>query len=1348
MKAVFFTFFFLCFMLLRAQNPFVETISIEQGLSQGFVPSITQDEDGFLWFATKNGLNRYDGYNFKVFRNDPFDTLSLNSNEVIHVEAVGDFLFVNTVSDKPMLFHRKTHRFYSVEQMFPGNRGALGKIFALSNHSVCASYLDVNITGIYSLNWPPNLDEIILSDTSNVSIEKYFQVHILSTPPGFLDFCLSNDKKNYVLLTNSGIQIRGINSGAIVEIPFPDHIQNMNKKEYLFSQVVHDDNGIFRVLLENNILSFDGVRWQEGALSFIPVGWVYQDQKNNLLWLNTGDQVYGFGLQASHHFTQPVWQLDIGKLVKSIFVDNTGILWLGTDAHGIRKFNPRSGVFKNYLQGYSIYCQPVYNGRNHVFLSDLRKGAWYSKILDLQSGVARDLEELGLPKPYDNHLCITENGNFWYFAEEIGHIRTRLVRYNPEKKTVDYFYFDYPPLNDFPELKYAHPGQIWIFTSVKLIRFDIGSQTFHYFDNTDEPLSREMAVEITTDGIIWIGTVNGLVKAVPQQDGTYAFNSLKAEQGNRNSLPTNSVKSLLIDPAHPEILWIGTNGKGLCRLDTEKNQISVFSVANGILPDDVVYGILPDDESPLNLWISTNRGLTRFCPETGFSQHFTRNDGLQDNEFNTYAAFKGQDGRLFFGGVNGLTIFNPKDLVLNSQPPEIKLTHLSINGERLSPGDSTNILTTDIAFTQRIDLPHHKNNLLLEYAVMDFTTPENNQFSFYLQGAEAPWTHIGFEHSAQYLNLSPGKYVFRVLGTNSFGIQAQKPASIIIVIHAPWYLTWPALVVYTLLFILAGYLFNQYQLVQRLKTAEAKRLKNLDQFKTRFYTNITHEFRTPLTVILGVTEQLINKAKEHTHPLNLIKRNGENLLRLINQILDLTKLESHDLKINYVQGDVLAFLKYISESLHSLANAQNVMLKVESSQVSIILDYDPERLMQIIHNLLSNAIKFTPSGGRVIMNAIVKDQKLMIEVSDSGIGIPEEMQPFLFDRFFQVRTHGTFSSEVFMEKAEKHGSSGIGLSLTRELVQIMGGTIRVESPRPDGQPGTVFTVTLPVSNRAPMEKEPLQVSLNTISQKETGKESLPEKDIKILLIEDNPDVMEYLASCLDERYHLAFAYNGRVGIEAALEHIPDLIISDVMMPEKDGLEVCDFLKNDERTSHIPIILLTAKVTMEARLAGLRRGADVYLDKPFHEEELLVWIEQLIARQQRLKLRYENLSIDLKSEFPDSQDEALELEDSFVTKFRNILEEHFGNPDFSVDDVVDKMGMSRAQLYRKLNSLTGKTVTSHLNAIRLGKAAELLKTGKLTVSEVAYEVGYNDPKYFSRIFTEAYGQSPGQYARSN
>jgi signal transduction histidine kinase/DNA-binding response OmpR family regulator len=554
----------------------------------------------------------------------------------------------------------------------------------------------------------------------------------------------------------------------------------------------------------------------------------------------------------------------------------------------------------------------------------------------------------------------------------------------------------------------------------------------------------------------------------------------------------------------------------------------------------------------------------------------------------------------------------------------------------------------------------------------------------------------------------------------------------------------------------ADFALRESRLHQEKNQMEADRLREMDDFKSRFFTNITHEFRTPLTIILGMAEQLSKDEtdEQKTGMLGLVKRNGESLLRLVNQILDLAKLESKTLKINYVQGDVLTYLKYIAESLHSLANAQNVMLRVESDHPKIVMDYDPERFLQIIHNLLSNAIKFTPSGGKVVLQADLQGQWLHVSVKDSGAGIPEDELPHLFERFFQAKNQEH-------AKAGPIGASGsgIGLSLTSELVRAMGGEIFVES---EVGAGSTFWVKLPVTNsRAFVEKAPstkldgIDISLKPLPVRSAlGPQNEDTSIPQILLIEDNSDVVEYLTVCLSSPLaggrevtcRLDFAYNGEAGIEKALETVPDLIVSDVMMPIKDGFEVLETLKNDERTSHIPIILLTAKADVESRLRGLRRGADAYLAKPFHQEELMVTVDNLLELRRKLQEKYGKLENGEGLNFPISQfpiSNPPDPEDAFLQKLRSVVEANLSDTEFEMPQLERALAMSRSQIYRKVKALTGKSPSLFIRSIRLHHGRRLLQTTDLTVSEIAYEVGYSGLNNFSDAFLEEFGERPGK-----
>ena len=1337
-------------LVASAQEPRLEVISVEQGLSQGYVPSVCQDEDGFLWFMTNNGLNRYDGYDFKVFRNNPHDSFSLSDNTADQIVDAGDFIFIIKGIRAFDLFNRKTQKVYHSPQKLPQEKALRFLRNGRQSGFLVTDLPSHAASRIYRLEWPEDLAERL---DRGEAPESLMDVRLVEEVADFKSISLSANEKQLYLLTSESLLTKDVASGGMNRIALPAEFHNsvglvagMSPGAFVFK------TGIPK------LAHYDGQHWQLISVDLPPDYFLlFSDQKRGTAWFSNNKSVYGFDLNRLPVGAEPLranYQLPLPEQAISGITDHSGNVFFGTNTWGIRKLGTRSTAFKNYLLGSSIYCTPVTDNRGTMLMVDVRRKPDTGVLLDLRSGQTQEMETLlGISNKFFVYADVDEQGRYWIcYSPKTAPTSPLLMRYDAIEKRKEIF--ELPKDFDATLIRYRAPGQLWLASAKGLLRFDIATQNTEILRFTPvlDSLIQITTMAQTPDGNWWLGTAstNGLLKAVPSAAGECALTIFKANPSDENSLPGNHIKSLLPDPADANVLWIGTGGNGLSRLDLRTNRFTNFSTRNG-LPDDYIYGILADNDKPRNLWLSTNRGLARFNPETGSIQYYTKADGLPDDEFNTNAFYKSPTGELLFGGINGLTVFDPKSLMENQLPPEIRLTGLRINGLPVGPRDEDAVLNTDIAFAERLEVPFDQNNIQLQFAAMDFSQPGRNQFAFYLEGAETPWAHRGFEHTAQYLNLAPGTYTFHVKAANSRGIWNETPRSIQIIILPPWYRSWWAYLGYLVLLLGGAYGFYRMQLKRRLALAETERLKEVNQFKSRFFTNISHEFRTPLTVILGVNEQLNHANEQGDLPidrktlgnkLGLIRRNGENLLRLINQILDLAKLESNALKINYLQGDVLAFLRYISESLHSLANANNMLLRVESDQAKIMMDYDPERLLQVVHNLISNAIKFTPSGGRVVLKAesttFEKLSILRITVQDTGVGIPSEELPFIFDRFFQARN----------QEQAKAGGTGIGLSLTRELVKAMGGSISVESPAPATGKGTVFTVHLPITRNAPEETfypetsfvQELPISLQQPKMAQDHLENRP----LVLLVEDNPDVMEYLGSCLTEQYRLAYAYNGRAGIEQAMEIVPDLIISDVMMPEKDGFEVCETLKNDERTSHIPIILLTAKATVEDRIAGLRRGADAYLAKPFRQEELTVWVEQLISRRRLLQTRYAN-----PGALPVSSGEVSEelvLEDAFIKKIRDVLETHFSDADFSVHVLCRELAMSRPQVHRKLSALTNRSTTEYINAFRLEKAQTLLQAGTHNVSEAAFAVGFNDPRYFSRLFSEEYDVSPSDFRR--
>lgn len=741
-------------------------------------------------------------------------------------------------------------------------------------------------------------------------------------------------------------------------------------------------------------------------------------------------------------------------------------------------------------------------------------------------------------------------------------------------------------------------------------------------------------------------------------------------------------------------------------------------------------GLVEDDAG--SLWVCTETGLAQIRLDNAFSVFYDSRHFLHDNTFDIIWPFqkitKDGAGALYFAGTEGITVVQPAQFRFQKTPPLPKIVSLKINNEYA-------LLDTAIHRKTRLTLSWQQNNLSFEFAALNSPIPALSRFAYRLEGGGQDWLDLGPQNVVHLSNLSPGKYTLGVRVANSDGVWCEQPCFLNITVLPPWYRGTAAWLAYVLLLGAAGYYFYRFQLKRKLEQAENEQLKTLDAMKTRLYTNITHEFRTPLTVILGMTDQIkahfANQSREAFElGLEMIRRNGRNLLQLINQILDLSKLESGKLSLHLVQDDAAAFTRYLAESFQSYAEAKKIQLQFIPGAGEIVMDHDKEKLQAIVSNLLSNAIKFTPADGQVFVKIERVDDKAVISVRDTGIGIPEDKRRHIFDRFYQVDDSATRPGE----------GTGIGLALVKELVKLMQGNIEVESA-PDA--GSTFTVTLPITNNAPPHTpgEMPAAVYTPLPETEPGivlpVNGVLEKPL-LLLVEDNADVRRYIVECLSDRFQVAEARDGQAGIEMAIELVPELVVSDVMMPRKDGFEVCDALKNDERTSHIPIVLLTARAAVEDRIAGLRRGADAYLTKPFHREELLVVLEQLIENRRRLQARYSRGLPDATQEAPD---EIAAVEDAFLLKLRGIVEENLGEAEFDMNRLSRAVGMSHSQIFRKLKALTGRSPSTFIRSVRLRHARELLQTTTLTVSEIAYETGFTSPAYFSTVFVEEFGKTP-------
>ncbi len=1363
--------------LLPAQNSISESLTIADGLSQGMIYDIEQSDDGFLWFATKDGLNRYDGYRFEVFTNDPFNPFSIAGNDVqsIFEDSRGN-LWLSIFGKGLDVLEKNSGRFFHLPFDVPPS------VTETSDSTIWVG----TSKGILRLHWRHTNFDVAFSDLSTADLTANLTMEEtpirLSSP--YLPL-------NLMFEPDGSLLISDFEDGLYRYVPSTEALTLLDTT--LLAPQCQIANGVLATGPDGVYLIEKGSLPRRLKLDLMPAPFstsrVFSDWQGNFIIATTSL------LNGSCFFKVPETELlqnGEPKGIEKIFcfelftpwseVDRSGNLWVGTSGYGLRKINLGSLPFQHLLPGHSIrQIVPTDKGvslpgnlaldlmlsgtgdlvKTTVKFQPITALKWIKQTEDgtiYLIGTVQEQDVLGIQKSAEmrllelpktvgevGYLFVDSKGLVW-----IGALESRLMCYLPEKDRIVIFDFS-PKIGKVSEVFALYEdaqGNLWVGTDKGVLKLDIGKLDIG-------AMKQNAAGEIISP---------------------FQLSQYQTIPTDPKSLRHNFVTAFCADPHEPDrYLWLSTKGGGLNMLELATGKFTHFTSQNSGLPNDVVYGILPEN-TPLeggqkvgNIWGSTNRGLFRLTigransqqPEANRSyrfRNFREFDGLQSDEFNTRSFAKGKDRRLYFGGVNGLTVFDPAAIIDRKTDATVLLTGLKINNLTIdyftplqgSKGVSSP-LDRPIHRAKSLRLKHTENTVTLDFALTDFVNPKENRYRYRLSGIDGDWVEAGVNHTATYTDLRPGSYSFEVQG-NITGGEWCTSTILTIKVLPPYWATWWAYVLYVLALGAASYLFYKNRLRQKMEHQESLRLRELDEFKSRFFTNITHEFRTPLTVILGNLEieklEIEKLGKPETPKISqflnflisknaLTHRNAESLLRLINQILDLAKLESNSLKINYIQADVLPYLRYIAESLHSFANAQNVMLRVESTEAQIIMDYDPEQLLQIVHNLLSNAIKFTPSGGKVTLRADFRNLKdfgnLLLSVSDTGVGIPAADLPKIFDRFYQANT-----PPIGGRGAAKAGGTGIGLSLTKELVRAMGGDISVES---ELNKGTTCTVRLPITNRSERREVRSEGSqtgnmMNDFTAPSSPLTSHP----SLLIIEDNSDVVEYIAACLGEKYQLDFAYNGRAGIEKALETVPDLIISDVMMPEKDGFEVCDILKNDERTSHVPIVLLTAKADMESRIAGLKRGADAYLAKPFHQEELLVTLQNLLELRRKLQAKYAEIQLAAVPLVPIPD---IDLEDIFLKKLRLCIEENLGDTAFDSGRLAKAMKLSDVQLYRKIKALTDKSTAIYIRSIRLQKGRELLQTTQMNVSEIAYEVGFDDPNYFSRTFSQEFGVAPSE-----
>jgi signal transduction histidine kinase/CheY-like chemotaxis protein/AraC-like DNA-binding protein/ligand-binding sensor domain-containing protein len=1382
----------------------VVNISTADGLSQGVVFDILQDSEGFLWFGTKDGLNRYDGYRFEVFTNDPDDPWSISGNTVtLLFEDSKGRIWAATDNRGVDIYDKITGRFHHI-LYDPTQPGGLSGNHILTIVEDSSGYFLLNVDG----------KEINMLKLEDAFFQKQHPPQVIRIPvpkqdigrqmPGTMLRVIVKDEKGRIWVGGPGV---------IYQLDVQKAQLTLVKEGVsIGATIINEDGSLWGVGQNQAHFHWDGEKATLLPDDFHAVMQFARDKQGHI-WAVRPDSLFGMDLKNSLN-TQPTpsahkgiffrWAPDIPATdypMASLAIDNSGIIWVGSNGYGLYQINPNQTRFTHLMPGISV--------RNIAVVSADKYFLWTYSNWFTEDGTFLRLDPLRntWKAPSVDYMMISRTGEYWMkYTGPLENIY-QLKKYSPNTKTEELINIPWVHYDTQPMLE-TENGMIWLtgfnqlLTAVNpdtksLSTYDLKDGKKTVIDNqAQKVLSRDFSTAIYEDinGVIWVGTGNGMIRCerkgkMPNELEVRHFKNIP---GNQQSLSYNHVMCFLDDPVQPEqYLWVCTKGGGLNRFDKKEGTFLRLTKKDG-LPDNVVYGILSDEQG--NLWGSTNKGI--FCLlQSGLREgqyvfrNFSKKDGLQEEEFNTGAYAKLPDGRLIFGGVNGYNVFDPKDLLTTDFHPPVYITRILVNNQPVTPGDGSNILEKTILFTKSITLLPKHEILTLEFASLDYTAPDRNRYRYQLVGADDSWVEAGSHRSATFLQLPPGAYTFRVQGTNSQGVWSEHIAELQINVLPPWWKTWWAYLAYIAL--LAGGIFlamrfyvNRQKLSQQLdfEKREAERVRELDAQKTQLYMNMTHEFRTPLTIILGMAKQLKDNPDERSESsFDMIIRNGRNLLGLVNKMLNLSKLESGKLQLDLVRDDVVVFLRSLVSSFSSLVEQKEIQLHFLPEVNEYMTAYDPDKLQQITSNLITNAYKFTPEGGNIYIMVKVENESLVIRVKDTGRGISPEDIGRIFDRFYQVDAGTTRQFE----------GTGIGLALTKELVTLMGGQIRAQSPPIGASIGTEFIVTIPdlsqtkagikaANGARPADKKPLSpataappavpvqflpepapVHQEKYASQKTGpaEKSAGHKQPIILLVEDNADVVAYVATCLKEKdtgngmhpdgYKLVVAENGQEGMELATELIPDLIISDVMMPVMDGFELCRQLKSDARTDHIPVVILTARADMNSKLEGLEIGANAYLSKPFERQELLLTVKNLFDLRNKLRKKfqenldkYEPVESDGQPGKPIQQ--PLVFEDKFVAKVTAIIEAHLSDFNFSVGQIAGEFHLSHSQLARKLDAVTGYAPNQFIRLVRLNKAKAMLMDEAIPITAVAYDCGFNDPSYFSRIFKKEFGETPSEW----
>jgi signal transduction histidine kinase/CheY-like chemotaxis protein/AraC-like DNA-binding protein len=1337
-------------------------IGIYQGLSENHVTSIIQDDLGYLWIGTSNGLNRYDGYAFKTFKFQKQGNKILSSfiNKLFKDNNGNIWIATN---DGLQCFDPRTESFtlYQHSENDPTSliNNEISDIYSNSEDVLWIGSKD----GLSCFNLLTKTFKNFKPYPNNPNFRGFNDVIVMTYNTNKLYFGTNYEVLSFDLQSKTFKTFKYKNYIAVRALCFYDKNKLLIGSQGYGLLSLDITNGHFTEITKIGNYEMPGRTFY--SILKLKNGIYFTTNNNGLIYAS---DLYSNAKVINYKNNDANPSSISSNTLSCLLYDNSGNLWIGSQHDGFCKLNIETKPFKNYVTPIfrtAIQSPPAVRAIFELDNTTLLFGTLGSGLLiydrktDLFNSIkfthGRIFGEAinritSIYKTKQDYFLLGTEGAGLY----IGKLnQSKLNNQTKLSNVINLSTFSkdkqhYIPSNYIMCLLEDSRSNIWVGTWGGLILFQQAlngePNIRNYFYNNPKDSNTISNNQILcffegSNGIIWAGTRKGLNKFTLLKNGKYSVKSYYVNSKVNTGLICDIILSIREDTNNHKVLWIGTQGGGIAYFDTEREIFTNYTIDEKI-GNNNISGILEDTNG--NFWLGTSKGILMFDTYKRTFFNYYENTGIRQFDFNLLnSCIKTYDNEFYFGNTSGFTSFKPLEIKQRTFVPQVVISGFNIQNKMVPIGEAFDkriILEKSVSYTKSINIKHNENAFSFEFASLDYYSPDKIQYAYKLDGFDKDWVYTNSDKRfATYSNLLAGSYIFMVKGTNSDGIWNNNPTILRVKILPPWWNTWWAKLLYTIFIVSVISFYIRYRIkLNELKNNlkfehfEREKLSEVHQMKLRFFANISHEFRTPLTLVIAPLDKLLSKSgldTEIKYQLEVMRNNINRLLRLINQILDLAKAESDQIKLNPKTGDIINYVKILMSSFHLKAEQQSIGLSFSSDCKSYIVSFDHDIIEKIVYNLLSNAFNHTPQNGTITISVSTDEPDIIeLKVKDTGVGIPVDLQKKIFERFFQVDNN---------QEKERKGT-GLGLSLVKALVDINKGTIDVNSV--PGQ-GAEFIVKLPVS------KPTSDISVVEVStkRKESSTQSVEpilstsgsSSNLKtMLVVEDNTEMRKYISKNFE-------ANNGLTGLELARNNMPDIIISDIMMPEMDGMEFCKEIRTDARTSHIPVLMLTALDTDESRIEGIETGADSYLTKPFNIRHLEASVRALIASREKLRLVYsQKLLIDPSEVTVTSTDEK------FLRKLIELIEDKMNEPNFNIESICEELSMSRTNLHHKIKALTGQTSSEFLRTFRIKRAGQLLQKG-MTVSETMYAIGINSRPYFIKSFKEIFGMLPSEYGKN-